>query len=243
MIVEERYDGIVVLAIDRPPVNALSTDEYTGILSAMSSLAEDDTVSAVILTGAGSRAFSAGQDVREIEAFSHSASTARKRLLVATMSEVLAFPKPTVAAVNGHAVGAGVMLASVCDAAVSVPETTLRLTEIDVGVVGGARHALRILPPPVVRYMALTGLPLSSERAYELGAFAAMVPRERLMEEASSVARTLASKEPETYRIWKQALISIETLGLNDGWALEQRSSLQVEGNWARRRANRRETP
>lgn len=243
MIRQDRYGGIAVLTIERPPVNALSAEEYTAIVSAMSSLAEDDAVSAAVFTGAGSRIFCAGQDVREIEAFSRSASTARKRLLVAAMSEVLAFPKPTVAALNGHAVGAGLMLASVCDTAVGVPDTTLRLTEIDVGVVGGARHALRVLPAPVVRHMALTGSPLSSQRAYELGALAALVPGERLLEEALSLARTLAGKEPEAYLTWKQALLSIEPLGLNDGWSLERRSSLQLESTWARQRADRKEAP
>jgi enoyl-CoA hydratase len=238
VIRQEVHDGVVVLTLDRPPVNSLSAEEYTGIIDAMSSLADDDAVSAVVVTGAGDRVFCAGQDTREIQAFSRSASTARKRLLVASMSELLAFPKPTVAALNGHAVGAGVMLASVCDTAVAVPGTSLRLTEIDVGVVGGARHALRVLPAPVVRHMALTGSPLSSERAYELGALAALVPPAELLDEALVLARTLSAKEPEAYRTWKQALLSIETLGLQDGWALERRSSLQLEQAWADRRAD-----
>ena len=243
MIRQEDHDGVVVLTLDRPPVNSLSAEEYTGIVDAMASLAEDDAVSAVVITGAGDRIFCAGQDIREIEAFSRSASTARKRLLVASMSEVLAFPKPTVAALNGHAVGAGVMLASVCDAALAVPDTSLRLTEIDVGVVGGARHALRVLPAPVVRHMALTGAPLSSQRAYELGAVAALVPAGQLLVEALALARTLAAKEPEAYRTWKQALLSIDTLGLDDGWALERRSSLQLESVWAQQRADRAGAP
>jgi len=243
VIRQESHDGIVVLTLDRPPVNALSAEEYSGIVDAMSALADDDGVSAVVITGAGDRIFCAGQDTREIEAFSPAASTARKRLLVASMSEVLAFPKPTVAALNGHAVGAGVMLASVCDTAVAVPDTTLRLTEIDVGVVGGARHALRVLPAPVVRHMALTGAPLSSQRAYELGALAALVPAAELLDEALALARVLATKEPQAYRTWKQALLSIETLGLHDGWALERRSSLQLESLWADQRAGGKGSP
>lgn len=238
MIREERIDGTCVLTLDNPPVNALGVSDYSQLVALMTSLAEDADVAAVVITGAGGRVFCAGQDVKDIAAFSPAASKERKRLLVAAMTEVLTFPKPTVAAVNGHAVGAGLMLASVCDTAVSVPDATLRLTEIDVGVVGGARHAMRVLPPAVVRHMVLTGAALGAERARELGAFAATVAPDRLLNEALDLARTLASKEPGAYRMWKEALLSLESASLNDGWALERRSSLALERQWdARRRA------
>lgn len=229
MIERKVAERVCTLTIDNAPVNALTSEDLQSLLSTLVDLGEDASVDAVVVTGRGDRAFSAGMDVNEIRASTPASSLRRKRLLVSVLTELTQCRKPVVAAVNGAVVGAGLMLVAACDVAVAADGAVLRLPEIDVGVIGGARHAMQLLPPPVVRYMVLSGAPLTASEAQRLGAFVDVFPRERLLPEALGLAQHLASKDPAAYAMWKDVLRQLDGRTVSDGWALEQRASLWLE--------------
>ena len=222
-------DGVVVLTIDNPPVNALPSRFYEECAGVFEELDADPDVRAVVLTGAGGRVFSAGQDLREIRDFTPDSSERRKEKIARAMTAVRRSVKPIVVALNGPVVGAGLMLASLGDVLIAADHATLKLTEIDVGVVGGARHALRVLPSPVVRYLVLTGLPLTAAEAHRLGAVAEVVAASELLERAGTLARIMAGKDARAIAAWKATLAEIESMSLEEGWAVERARSLVLE--------------
>lgn len=229
MLREERRGSILVLTLDNPPVNAISTKMYEALAETFQRINNDDEVDAVVLTGAGDRVFSAGQDVREIRDSSMETSAARKQILTRAMNAIFECTKPVVAAVNGVVVGAGVIMLSMCDVLVSAEHAEFKLTEIDVGIIGGARHAMRLFPLPVVRYLALSGLPITARQAHSMGAVIQVTPPGEELDAAIALATVLAAKGSAAIRMWKETLRTIEQLSLLEGSAYEQRRSLELQ--------------
>jgi enoyl-CoA hydratase len=133
-----------------------------------------------------------------------------------------------IAAVNGPALGAGAVLASVCDIRISAASATFGLPEINVGRCGGGAHIGRHVPQGMLRKMFFTGRPISAEEAYRIGLVQEVVPPERLMDTARQLAATIAEKAPLGLRLGKAALNEIEFLPVEEGYAREQSYSTRL---------------
>src|SRR3546814_14056968 len=118
--------------------------------------------------------------------------------------------KPVIAAINGPALGAGLAVAASCDILVASEAALVGLPEIDVGLLGGGRHALRLFGHSRTRRMMLTGYRVPGAALFRLGVVEACVPHDHLMETATSLARYIASNSTWAIRLTKQAPRPIE---------------------------------
>ena len=130
--------------------------------------------------------------------------------------------KPVVAAVNGAALGAGFVLAACCDLIFAADTAVFGMPEIDVGMGGGASFLQRILPPSKVRRMMLTGERVPAAELYRLGAVESCVPGAQLLPAALEVASAIAAKSPAAVRTIRESFLTVEGLGLREGFRVEQ---------------------
>lgn len=217
-----RTEGrVAVVEITRPPVNALCFDAYDELRAVFEQLSCDPGLSAVVLTGAGDRAFCAGHDVREFVTLTPESAHAQLPRVRAAFDAVQECAVPVVAAVNGAAIGAGLALASLSDIRLASTTAVFALPEIDVGVLGSASHLMRLVPQGTARLLALTGRRLGAQEALGLGLVEQVHPPEDLLAAAMAVAQEIAGKSPAAVRFCKQALNQLEGLDVQAGYALE----------------------
>ena len=170
LILTEIADGIATVTLNRPEaMNALSKALRHRLYEVMTALDADDGVRAVILTGAGTRAFTAGLDLKELGSQEGALGAANAE--GADDNPVKAIEscrKPVIGAINGAALGAGLAVAASCDILVASEKASLGLPEIDVGLMGGGRHAMRLFPHSLVRRVMLTGYRVPGPELYRL---------------------------------------------------------------------------
>jgi enoyl-CoA hydratase len=135
---------------------------------------------------------------------------------------------PVIAAVNGAAIGAGAALLACCDLVVAAEEAYLSLPEINVGVLGGARHVQRLIGVMKTRELAYTGRRLPATELYRLGAAAEVVPLDQLADTAGALAREIVAKSPLALRLAKESMNRVEHLPLDEGYRLEQDYTARV---------------
>ena len=220
MILKERQDGVLVLTLNRPEkLNAITGELLDALYAALKEGEEDREVRALLLTGAG-RAFSAGQDLTEFgdRKPDYEAHLRRYNRVVEALSGL---EKPLVVAVNGVAAGAGMSLAlwgGLRLAAVGASFTTA------FGRIGRVPDSgLRFLLPRLVglakaQELLLLSPRLSAEEALALGLVHRVVPAEKLMEEALSLAKELAQGPTRAYALTKELLLALPGMGLEDGF-------------------------
>lgn len=130
--------------------------------------------------------------------------------------------KPVIGALNGPALGGGLAFAAACDILVASDYCCLGLPEIDVGLLGGGRHAQRLFSHSRLRRMMLTGMRVYGPELYRLGVVEASVPPDELMDTVLGIAREIAAKSPVAIEMAKHALNQIEEMSLRDGYRFEQ---------------------
>jgi enoyl-CoA hydratase len=214
---------IAVVTIDNPPVNAHSAEVLEEMASTFDAIADRDDVRVAILTGAG-RVFCAGADIksrsgRAREPGDHWQTSRVAREAYHSIREC---QKPVIGALNGPALGGGLAFAASCDMLIASERGCLGLPEIDVGLLGGGRHAQRLFGHSRLRRMMLTGHRVFGPELYRLGVVEACVPPEQLMPAALELAREVAAKSPVAIKLAKHALNTIEELSLRDGYRFEQ---------------------
>ena len=213
---------IAVVEMHRPPVNALNLQFLEELLFVFDALAADEGARAVILTGHGN-IFSAGGDLKDpMGGLDVAHDTHRLRVASEVFFRVLSCPKPTIAAINGPAIGGGLVLVASCDILIASENAFLALPEVAQGLLGGARHAMRFLGHSLTRRMILTGHRVSAAELYRRGAIEKCVPRDRLVAEAREIASEIATKDPSVLQLAKRALNDTEEMSLRDGYAYEE---------------------
>jgi 3-hydroxyacyl-CoA dehydrogenase len=189
----ETVDGIGVITIDNPPVNALSPGVPEGITAAVDRGNADPAIKAMVLIGAG-RSFIAGADIRQFgKAPSRPAST-RRHYDVTDDS-----PKPVVAAIHGYALGGGLETALACHYRVAVPSAKVGLPEVQIGILpgaGGTQRLPRLIGPKAALDMIVSGRHVPTEEAHALGIINEVVPEADLRAAAIAFARRVADKRP-----------------------------------------------
>ena len=218
----EIRDRIAIVTLDNPPVNALSTEGQVQIYETFDSLHEQDEALVAIFTGAGQRAFCAGADIRaRLDGDARFPEDHGRRAREA-FNSIYECPIPVIGAINGPALGAGLALAASCDYLIASENANFALPEIDVGLMGGARHLGRLFPQGVTRRLHYTADRLPAAEAYRLGAVHKVVPSDQLMDAAMEEARIIAAKMPMGVRFAKEGLNMIEWMDLKNGYRFEQ---------------------
>jgi len=224
----EVKDYIAVVTFDRPPVNATSRELVLATQKAFDSFNNNPQVRVAILTGAG-RAFCAGADIKkrssDLEsgaALQPGSQSAHSRAGREGFNCILDCEVPVIAALNGPAIGAGLAFLASCDYIVAAETAFVALGEINVGLMGGGRHAQRLFGTYTARRMMYTGDRISAQEMYRRGIVEKIVPPEKLMEEAMAMAATVAEKSPVAIKLAKRAMNTVETLSLRDGYRFEQ---------------------
>jgi enoyl-CoA hydratase len=203
-----RRDAVVLVTIDRQEsLNALNLETLTELRDRLRELAGDDSVRAVVLTGAGERAFVAGADIKYMRALGPDEAKEWGALGHEAARLLEEMPKPTIAAINGFALGGGCELALGCDLRYSSSRGRLGQPEIDLGIVpgwGGTQRLARICGLGVAKELILTGRQIDAEEALRIGLVNAIA--DPVVERALEVAQKLAEKSPVALRVAKRLL-------------------------------------
>jgi enoyl-CoA hydratase len=235
----EKSEKIAIVTLERPPVNALTLDLYGEIAELFESVAGWDDVNCIIFTASGSKAFCAGLDLREFLAATVDEDPKRAAIIRRTFSAVRHAAVPVIAAVNGPALGAGCVLAAVCDIRIAADNATFGLPEINVGRCGGGAHVGRLVGQGTLRRMFFTGRPIDAAEAFRVGLVDEVVPHGELMDAARRLAGVIAQKAPLGLRLGKQALNEVEFMPVDDGYAREQQYSTRLMATHDAREATR----
>lgn len=225
----EIVDHVAVVTLDAPPVNAQSREFAEELIEVFDELNDLAEVRVIVLTGAG-KVFSAGADIKS-RGNVGSVPGETNRHLRRTREVgfcIMESNKPVIAAVNGPALGAGLGLVICCDIILASENAVFGLPEIDIGLMGGVRHAMRLFPHSLTRRMVLSGYRVPAAELYRRGIIEACTSRESLMDETMVIAREIASKSPMALRLAKRAINTVETMGLKDGYRFEQNLTVEM---------------
>lgn len=227
----EAGDGIVTVWLNRPPVNAVNVEMYDEIRHAFTypdELAGD--VRVIVLAGRG-RHFCAGNDLDEFATMTPENADERMWHVREAFFAIQDCPVPVIGMVHGSALGTGLVLAASCDYVIAADDARIGLPEITVGVMGGARHLGRWASQPTVRRAFFTGIPLTADELFRLGAIHAVVPAGELAAAVRAEAEIVAGFSPTAMRVAKRGLNAIEHADIKGGYTYEQRLTAQMSGH------------
>jgi enoyl-CoA hydratase len=219
---ERRDDGVAVITLANPKVNALSAAVLTGIRDAAEQLIADPP-GAVVITG-GERIFAAGADISEFGGPDEAAvATANFH---AALDAVAAIPRFVIAAVAGYALGGGCELALACDYRIATERTVFGQPEILLGIIpggGGTQRLARLVGPSRAKELCISGRQVNADEAVQIGLANELVPGEQLHERALTLAAEIARGPLQAQALAKQAIDAGLGMSLADGLRLEQR--------------------
>lgn len=222
-----KKDLIGMVTINNPPLNIIDSSIYEELDTLLAKVEEDSEILAVVMTGEGERAFCAGANVKEfigldkVTGFYYSARNQVVRGRLWNLS------KPTIAAINGLALGAGCVIAMLCDMRIACEDAKFGLGEINMGILGGTQIAAKMLPSCLARQMIYTGEQISAEEAFQFGLLNKVTSRETLIPVALELAGKIAQKSPIAMRFAKQLMVNSVDGTLKDGLS-DELSALRV---------------
>jgi enoyl-CoA hydratase len=208
-VVVDRHDGgVAVVTIDRQDaLNALNVATLTELRDTLRELADDDSARAVVLTGAGEKAFVAGADIKYMGGLDAGEAKGWGALGHEAARLLEEMPKPTIAAINGFALGGGCELALGCDLRYASSRARLGQPEIDLGIVpgwGGTQRLARVCGLGVAKELILTGRMVDAEEALRIGLVNALA--DPVLDRALETAHELAAKSLLALRVAKRLL-------------------------------------
>lgn len=215
--------GVGIVTLANSPVNAFSKVMCDELTHCFDFLSETEHIRAVVLIGEG-KVFCAGADLKGRAGVIKDPGdlTAHLRRSRECFHAIRECSKPVVAALNGPALGAGLVLAASADILIAAETASLGLPEIDVGLMGGAGHASRLFSHSLLRTMALTGYRVPAAELFRLGVVNCVMATEDLLPKALEFANSIAGKSPSAIRLSKQTLNAIEDMSLRDAYRYEQ---------------------
>jgi enoyl-CoA hydratase len=238
----ERRGRVALAVLDRPDrLNALNV-ELVGRLQALAGELEADAATRVlVVTGAG-RAFCAGADIAELDALDGPLAFSRHvRRMTDALGRLHRLPQPTVAAINGLALGGGLELALACDLRLATREATLGVPEVKLGLLpaaGGSQRLARFLPPAIAKHLLMTGDPISAEVALAHGLINEVVDG-GVLDAALALAARLAVGPPLALAAAKRLVDEGGQMGLEGGIVFERETISTLFGTEDRREGTR----
>jgi enoyl-CoA hydratase len=228
-------EGITTLTINRPKsLNSLSTATVAELAQAVRAIADNREVKALILTGAGDKAFVAGADIAEMTQMTSPLALRFSELGHQLCDSLEALPIPTIAAVNGFALGGGCELAMACDLVYASENAQFGQPEVNLSVIpgfGGTSRLARRVGPHRARELIFTGERLDAQRACTLGLVLAVLPADKLMAHCRAVALKIASKGPLAVSQAKKVIGAGADLPLHAANALERQAFAALFGS------------
>lgn len=229
--IESHDDGTVITVwLNRPPVNAVTQEMYLEISEVFGNIATNFPQARAVVLAARGKHFCAGNDLSEFESMNPDNAPARMKIAREAFWAIYDSPVPVIAAVHGAAVGAGLGLAASCDLIIAADNAKFGLPEINVGVMGGAKHLSRLVPQGMVRQMYYTGDLVDAQKIAQFGGIVDIVPAAELANAANALARSIARHSPVALRFAKQNLNAIEYEELKTGYEFEQGRTAELSG-------------
>jgi enoyl-CoA hydratase/carnithine racemase len=218
-------DGVEILVLKNPPVNALSTSLLADLDRRVQEVAADPKVRAVVLTGDG-QYFSAGADLKEMATLDLATAPALVRKTHELFGRIAGLGAPVVAAINGLALGGGLELALACDLRIAGESAKLGAPEVNYGLMpayGGTQRLPRLIGLSKAKELIFTGSMISAAEALKIGLVNKTVPAGQELRAARDLAHTIAQKAPKAVRAAKSAMVEGLSRPLPEGLAIETR--------------------
>ncbi len=230
-LIYEKKDSIALVTMNRPPANSWSLAAMEDLEKILDEIENDQEVRVVILTGAGEKCFSAGMDVADAAKSPGLGNKGRQ-----LWRRVDRFEKPTIAAINGHALGGGLELALSCHFRIMAdsPKSKIGLTELNLGIIpgwGGTQRLYRIVGKAKALDMILFSKRMDARQALEIGLVNQIAAPETLMENTLEFAQYLAKRPPLAVKSVLKAISAGIYEGLDQGLAMESEGSKVVAGS------------
>lgn len=219
----ELAESIATLTIDRPDVkNALNLETVQECRAALAELTSNDQAGVVIITGGGEAAFVSGADINDIRARGRDEGLAA--INSSLFAEIERFPRPTIAAINGYALGGGCELALACDIRIASDTAKFGQPELGLGIIPGAgatQRLPRIIGMGRAKHLILTGDIIDAKQALEIGLVSAVTPPGQLQIRAREMAKKILRQGPLAARLAKVALNASARVDMDSGLLIE----------------------
>ncbi|MFV0254238.1 MAG: enoyl-CoA hydratase/isomerase family protein [Beutenbergiaceae bacterium] len=219
------------IILDNPPMNVVSHELTVQLRQVLHQVGSDDSVRAVIVHGAGGKAFCAGSDIAEFEALRGRVAEDKLLLEKLVYRQLAELEVPTIAAIEGHVLGGGLELALCCDFRIVSARSKLGMPELKLAVMpgsGGTQRLPRVVGVAKAKELILIGEPITAQRAYEIGLVTKVVDNGTAVEQARALAATLASRGPIAMKASKRVLEAYGNVSIEEGFALELDASEEV---------------
>ena len=221
----EKKGNIAVATINRPKaLNALNSDVLTDLNELVDVVTADAEIRALVITGSGEKAFVAGADIGEMSTLTAAEGEAFGKHGNDVFRRIETLPIPTIAAINGFALGGGCELSMSCDIRICSEAAVFGQPEVGLGITpgfGGTQRLARLVSPGMAKQLIYTAKNIKADEAYRIGLVNAVYPAEELMPAAEKLATTIANNAPIAVRACKKAI--------NDGLQVDMDQAIVIE--------------
>ena len=221
----EKKGNIAIATINRPKaLNALNSDVLTDLNELVDIVTADAEIRALVITGSGEKAFVAGADIGEMSTLTPAEGEAFGKHGNDVFRRIETLPIPTIAAINGFALGGGCELSMSCDIRICSEAAVFGQPEVGLGITpgfGGTQRLARLISPGMAKQLIYTAKNIKADEAYRIGLVNAVYPAEELMGAAEKLATTIANNAPIAVRACKKAI--------NDGLQVDMDKAIVIE--------------
>ncbi|MFP3984987.1 MAG: enoyl-CoA hydratase/isomerase family protein [Candidatus Bathyarchaeia archaeon] len=225
-IIYEKSEGIATITLNRPDaLNAWSQELAQEFLTAIEDARKDENVKAVVITGAGEKAFSAGADIKAMKGITALKARELSNMGYKICNAIESLEKPVIAAINGYALGGGMEVSMACDFRIASDKARMGQTEINIGLIpgwGGTQRLTRFVGKARAKELVFTGKIIDAETALQMGLVNKVVPAGELMTAVREFAKDLASKAPVAMKVAKTLIDKGADVDLESALALER---------------------
>lgn len=223
-VVCEIKDGLAVITLNNPPVNALNAAVMLDLDHILEELSSNHSVQVVIITSAGEKAFVAGADIKQFTGMTPASGKELVRLGHEIFSKIKALNQPVIAAIHGLALGGGCELALACDIRIASENALLGLPEVSLGIIpgyGGTQRLPRLVGPSRAMALICTGDAIKADEAFRIGLVDKIAPVGEAFNEAKSMANKIMSRGPLAVEAAKKAILTGMEMSLEEGLMFE----------------------
>ena len=221
----EKKGNIAVATIKRPQaLNALNSAVLTDLDELVNVVSADSDIRALVITGSGAKAFVAGADIAEMSTLTPAEGEAFGKHGNDVFRRIETLPIPTIAAVNGFALGGGCELSMACDIRICADTAVFGQPEVGLGITpgfGGTQRLARLVSPGMAKQLIYTARNIKADEAYRIGLVNAVYPAEELLPQADKLANTIAANAPIAVRACKKAI--------NEGLQVDMDAAVVIE--------------